>query len=138
MKIRKAILKDCEEVLNMCKIPELVNPSGDPPKIEWIRSFIKEKQIFFVVEEKKEVVGFILGERMCGNVGYFWILAVKPKFQNKGVGKELFLRAEKECKKRKIRVIVLYGDEKSPKAIKIIKGLKYEKGRKYWEFVKFL
>jgi len=54
MKIRKANLRDCKEVWEMCKIPQLVNPSGEPPKIWWIESFVKEKQIFFIAEEKKK------------------------------------------------------------------------------------
>ena len=138
MKIRKANLKDCKEVWEMCKIPQLVNPSGEAPKIWWIESFVKEKQIFFIAEEKKEIVGFILGERTCGQIGYLWMLAVKPEFQGNGIGKKLFLSAEKECKRRKLKAILLYGYEKSPKAIKLIKNLGYEKGRKYYEFLKFI
>lgn len=138
MKIRKAELRDCKEVYEMCRIPALVNPSGEPPKFWWIESFVKEKQIFFVAEEKKEIVGFVLGERTCGRIGYLWMLAVKPNFQGKGIGNKLFLNAEKECKNRKLRAILLYIYEKSPKALHLSKKFKYEKGKKYYEFIKFL
>lgn len=138
MKIRKANLKDCKAVYEMCRIPQLVNPSGEPPKLWWIKSFVKEKQIFFVAQEKERIVGFILGERTCGDIGYLWMLAVKPEFQGKGIGKKLFLIAEEECKRKKLKAILLYGYEKSPRALKLIKSLKYEKGRKYYEFLKFI
>jgi ribosomal protein S18 acetylase RimI-like enzyme len=138
MIIRKATLNDCKHVWDMCRIPQLVNPSGEPPRLWWIKSFVKEKQIFFIAEESGELAGFILGERTCGQIGYLWMLAVKPRFQGKGIGKELFLTAEKECKKRRLKAILLYGYEKSPRALKIIKSLKYEKGRKYYEFLKFI
>jgi ribosomal protein S18 acetylase RimI-like enzyme len=138
MIIRKATLKDCREVWNMCAIPQLVNPSGEPPKIWWIESILKEKQIFFVAEEKKKIVGFVIGERTCGDIGYLWMLAVKPEYRRRGIGKKLFLAAEKECKRRKLKAILLYGHEKSKKTIKLIQDFGYEKGEKFYEFLKFI
>lgn len=152
MRIQRANLRDCEQVYELCKIPGLLNPSGEPPKIWWIESFVKEKQMFFVMKEKElskdgksmkpaakeAVIGFILGERTTGDIGYIWMLAVKEDFQGKGIGKELMKKFEYECKKNKIKVIVCYGFEKSSSALSLLNNMDYEIGRKYYEFVKFL
>jgi len=63
MILRKAKISDCKEVWKMCNTPGLVNPSGQAPRLWWIKSFVKEKQIFLVAEEDKKIIGFILGER---------------------------------------------------------------------------
>lgn len=138
MIIRKAKLGDSKKVYELCRIKELINPSWELPKLWWIESFVKENQLFFIAEEDKDIVGFILGERTCGDIGYLWILAVKKEFQHKGIGTSLFLRAEEECKKRKLKAIICYGYEKSKNTLKIIKKRKYEKGRRYFEFIKLI
>lgn len=138
MRIQRANLRDCKQVHELCKIPGLLNPSGEPPKIWWIESFVREKQMFFVVEEDKKIIGFILGERTTGNIGYIWMLAVKKNFQGRGIGKELIRKFEEECEKKKIKVIVCYGFEKSNSALSLLKNMNYEIGKKYYEFVKFL
>ncbi len=136
--IRKAKIEDCKQVYELCKTKELINPSGEPPKLWWIKSFIKEKQIFYVAQADGKVIGFVIGERTCGEVGYLWMLAVKKENRGKGIAKQLLLCAEQECKKRGLRVIVSYGFAESKKVLNLLKKLKYEKGRKYFEFIKFL
>lgn len=138
MMIRKAKLADCKQVWEMCKIPQLVNPSGEPPKLWWIKSFVMEKQLFLIAEQNDEIIGFIFGERTTGDVGYLWCMAVKKEFQGRNLGKKLLKMAEQEFKKRNIRVIVCYGFAESKKVINMLKKFKYEQGRKYYEFIKFI
>ena len=85
MKIRKAKLKDCDKVHELCKTKELINPNGKPPKKWWIESFVKENQIFFVAEEKNKIAGFIIGERTTGNVALLQILFVRKNFRRMGI-----------------------------------------------------
>ncbi len=138
IKIRKAEIKDCRQVYELCRVPGLVNPSGEPPKIWWIESFIKEKQMFYVAETNKDIIGFVIGERTCGNLGYLWMLAIKKEFQGKGLGKKLLKLAERECRRRKLKAIICYGFAKNNRALKLLKKQKYEQGEKYYEFIKFL
>ncbi|MFH1209656.1 MAG: GNAT family N-acetyltransferase [archaeon] len=138
MIIRAANQKDCKVVYDLCKTPELLDPSGEPPKLWWIQSFIKENQIFFVAEINKKVIGFILGERITGNCCIFWMSAVKKQFQGRGIGERLLLKAEEECKKRKLKVITIYGFSKSKKVLNLLQKHNYEKGQLYYEFIKYI
>lgn len=111
MKIRKATEKDIEEVREIANIKELRVTGGKrAASHRWFNAFIKEKQIFFIVQEKKEICGFILGERVTGDLGYLWLIGVKKEFRSKGLGKLLLNKFIKECKKRKLRSIITYGD----------------------------
>lgn len=135
--IRKAKLKDCEVVYKFGKSRELANPSGEAPKLWWIEAFVKEKQIFFVAEQDKDVIGFVIGERTTGNIGILQEIFVKQNFRNKGIGTALFKKFEEECKKRKINLILLYGYA-GIRTIKFWEKRKFKKGSREYEFVKFL
>jgi len=137
MEFRKAKQGDCKQVWEMCKIPELINPSGQPPRLWWIKDFVKEKQIFFVAEENKEIIGFVLGERITGNCAIAHMSAVKKQYQGQGIGTELINLFEKECKKRKLKAILTYAYSKS-KSVKILEKRGYEKGFLTYEMLKFL
>ena len=139
MEIRKANLEDCRVVYELTKnTPEIVNPSTEPPPLEWIKSFVKEKQIFYVACENNEVIGYIMGERTAGDIGLMWMLTVKKEFRGRGIGKKLLLRAEEECKKRNLKAIVAYGFSESKSVLSILGDHGYHKGNLYYEFVKIL
>ena len=125
------------ECYKLCKIREILDLGGKPPKKWWIKSFIKEKQIFLVAKKDDKIIGFILGERTTGNIAILHLCVVKKEYRNKGVGQELLRKAEKECKKRKLKVIMIYG-YKNKKIKHILKKLKYDIGNIYYEFQKWL
>ena len=138
VKIRKAKLKDVNSCLELSKIPELLNPDKTPSHKWWIEAFVKEKQIFFVAEENYEIIGFIMGERTAGNIAIFHSLVIKENYRNKGIGTKLIKTAEEECKKRKIKAIMLYGYADNKKAISFFEKKDYIKGALTCEFIKFL
>jgi len=105
IKIRKAKLKDVNSGLELSKIPELLNPDKTPSHKWWIEAFINK--IFFVAEQKGEIIGFVMGEKITGNLAIFHSLAVSENYRNFGIGTKLMQTAEKECKKRKIKAIML-------------------------------
>ncbi|MFA5030862.1 MAG: GNAT family N-acetyltransferase [Patescibacteria group bacterium] len=138
MSIRKAKLKDCEAIYKLCKTPALLNPSGEPPKLWWIQSFVKEKQMLYVAEAGKKIVGFVMAEELTGKGCIIWMMAVTKAFQNKGIGARLYQTIEDECKKRKIRAIVLYSYIKNKGISKQLQRAGFQKGSHYEEYIKFM
>ena len=138
VKIRKAELKDVDSCLELSKIPELLNPDKTPSHKWWIKAFVKENQIFFIAEEGNKIVGFIMGERTTGNLAIFHSLVVKEDYKNNGIGTKLIKSAEKECKKRKLKAIMLYGYADNKKAVSFFEKKRYIKGALTYEFIKFL
>jgi ribosomal protein S18 acetylase RimI-like enzyme len=138
MEIRKATIKDCKVVRELCKTPGLLTPFGNLPKLWWIEAFIKEKQMFFVAEEDKNIIGFVMGERLTGNIGYISMISVRKEFQGKGLGKILMKCIEEECKRRKFRAISLFGYRRNKRAINLFEGEHFKEGQAYEEFIKFL
>lgn len=133
--IRKAKLSDCQQVYEFGKEKELVNPKGNPPRKWWIEAFIKEKQIFYVAEFNKKIVGFIFGERITGNCCLLHELYVAKEFRKHGIGRGLMKTTEAEIRKRKLKVILVYGNKN---VSKFLKNLHYDKGLLLNEYVKFL
>lgn len=136
--IRKAKLRDCKTCLELSKIPELVNPTGEPSHLWWIESFVKEHQLFFVAEKHKEIIGFIMGERTSGNLSILHSIVVKKEYQHKGIGKRLLETYEYECHKRKLKAIMLYGYAKNKLPRSFFGKNHYVKGALTYEFIKFL
>jgi ribosomal protein S18 acetylase RimI-like enzyme len=136
--IRPAKINDCDTVYNLCSMPGLVNPDGQPPRMFWIKSFVKEKKLFLVAEKNNEVVGFIAGEKTSGRVMLLWMLGVKKEWQGRGLGKKLLRAAEKQCRQKNIRCIVGYAYAKNKKILNLLDSQKHERGSLYYEYVKFL
>ena len=138
MKIRNATLADCIACHKLSATKGLLSPDGSIPPIEWFREQVKNKQILLVAEEKKEIIGYILGDYLPGSATIIHLISVKKEFQNKGVGKKLLKQAEKLSKQHKKMLILLYGYAKSKKTIKFFEKNKYAKGGLYYEFMKFI
>jgi len=137
--IRKATIKDCKIVHGLSSAKELKTPRGDAPELWWIEAFVKEKQIFFVAEDKnnKTLAGFVFGERTTGDIYILHEIFVRKEYRHHGIGTILMKKAENECRKRHLRVILLYGYNSKPMH-KLLEEGGYEKGNPYNEFVKFL
>lgn len=138
MIIRKAALEDCESCFKLAKTPEFKYPDGSFPRLEWIKAFVKENQIFFVAEENNKITGFIMGERVTGNLALIHLIAVDKNNQNKGIGKLLLNSFEQEAKKRKVIVVFLYGYAKNEKSINFFEKNKYVKGSLDYEMGKLI
>lgn len=138
MKIRKTTLKDvkaCHELAS--KMPELLDAEKEPVPIGWIASFVKEKQIFFVAEEKGKIAGFIMGEIMTGKIALLWLIGVDKNYQDQGVGKKLVESFEEEIKKHGAKAIVLYGFKGNRKTITFWEKNRYIRSSEMIEFLKY-
>lgn len=138
MKIRKAKLKDCEEVYELCRFPWLLNPSWEPPKKWWIEAFVKEKQIFFVWEDNWKAIWFILWERTTWDIFYLWMIAVKKEYQWRWIWWKLLDLAQIEAKKRWMKVVVAYSFPGCNAINNMLKSRNFECWNNYTEQVKFL
>ena len=109
MKIRKATKKDLGRIAelsyelymdHMRRCPVHFNLDKNfraLKKKAYQRTLDTRKGVFFVAEEKGEIIGVIAGkieknssgfvEKKKGHVGVFYVL---PKFRNKGIGTKLF------------------------------------------------
>ena len=137
IKIRKAKQSDINKVWKMSDVPGLENPDKKPPRIFWIKAFLKRNQPFFIAEYNKRIIGFIFGERTVGNVAILQEIEVKKEYRNHGIGHLLLKEFEKECKKRKIVAILDYAYSKS-KMPEIFKKSGYSLGSLDFEVLKFL
>ncbi len=136
--IRKGVLKDCKELVELAKIPELKTPSGYYPSFEWFQAIIKEKQILVVAEENKKIVGFNMGERIAGDWAISHLIMVNPAYRNKGVGSMLVKAFEDECIRRKFGGVVLYAYANNKNTVDFFKKKKYNEGSPVIEFNKHL
>lgn len=136
MIIRKVKLEDCEACLELSKTPELAMPNGKFLPLDYFKEFIKENQIFLVADKNKEIIDFVMGERTSGDIAIFHSLIVKKEFRNKGIRSKLMRTAEEECKKRKLRRIMLYGFADNERTINFFEKHRYVKGALTYEFIK--
>jgi len=131
-------MKDCRACYKLSKTPELLDPDGKTPRFWWFEAFVKEKQMFFVAEDDKKVVGYVMAERTTGNIAIVQMIDVKKEYQRMEIGNALMKRIEEECKKRKLRAILLYGYAPNKKTIGFFKHEGYDEGSLTHEFLKFL
>lgn len=137
VKIRKATMKDINEVQKMSGADELKNPDGKPQKKWWFEAFIKEKQFFYVAQADSNLVGFIVAERTVGDCILIQDIFIKKDFRGKGVGHLLINTLEREAKKKKVRAFYAYSDVKK-ETVNFYKKLKYEPSHLVQEVLKFL
>jgi ribosomal protein S18 acetylase RimI-like enzyme len=138
VKIRPATLKGCEECVKLAFDVKLYATNGKKLPLWWMQSFVKEKQLFLVAEEKKQIIGFIFGERLTGNGLMVHLTAVNQKYQGKGIGNRLVKELEKEAKKRKAKFLFRYTEGSNKAMIHILEKQGHAKGKKYIEFLKDL
>jgi ribosomal protein S18 acetylase RimI-like enzyme len=126
--IRKARKKDLKRITEIFRKEYRKAPYNEkwPKKISLakIRRYFKNN-FMFVFEEKKEIVGFIIGYIELwdrGKVGYIDEVVISKKYQGKGYGKALMERLIKQFKKQKIKHIDLMSNSKS-NAFKIYKKM---------------
>ncbi len=131
MKIRRAKKEDLKLISNIFK-EEFRKP---PYKERWTKeeaskriNNYSKRGIIFVLEEKEEIAGFIIGSTyklwddiLMGSVDE---VVISSKFQNKGFGNILLTKLEGYFKKNRIKNLSLTCNRKS-NAFKFYKKQKY-------------
>ncbi|MBD3208529.1 MAG: GNAT family N-acetyltransferase [Candidatus Nealsonbacteria bacterium] len=106
MKLRKAELKDKEDVLEITKLLHL-----DIPDFVWDTGEFVEKQIkrgeYFLVEKEGKVVG-IISLRQRQNKMHIETIAVKNGSQAEGIGTKLIDFAKEHTKQKGLNVLRAY------------------------------
>ena len=133
MKIRKFKLSDSREVGKIiAKTFKKYNKSEGSKKavesyvniyntsnLDKLKSNFRKSDIFYLMEDKRKVIGMIRGNKnRMGNLYVF------GKYHNKGIGKKLVERFEKEAKKQSSKFIKI---KASLYAIPFYKKLGYKK-----------
>lgn len=97
---------------------------------EWLINFLKLKNIFYVIKKKNVKIGYFRLEKKSQN--YEISIALRPKYQNKGIGQKVF---ESVTKKHKIYSIISKINKKNYQSQKFFKSLKF---KKYYETKKYI
>jgi len=88
--------------------------------------------LFLVAENRtsKEIVGFVLvaitKKFEQNDSGLIYAIGIHPKYQNKGIGKQLVNKVIENLKKRNIKSLYLHVKETNQKAINFYSNLGFE------------
>lgn len=143
MIIRKGKLSDLKELHTLLnQTPQLQGGTGEEiySKI-WIKSALtdKERELFLIAEEKKEIIGFLSAE-LWRNKRYSFLidLFVKPRWREKGIAATLMKTYEKQCRKMKITRIIGLVLTSNKRMQKFIEKKSYRKGGTFYFYEKRL
>lgn len=129
----KADLKACEW---LGKFKEFKEASGDYINARFLAHYLS-RDFFLVIKKGREVVGYLVAEKLRARGAVIWYLAVKSKYRDQGLGHKLMAEFEKRCRRNKIEWIDLYAIE-DKHTLKFYKSLGYSAGGKEEEFIKLL
>ena len=134
-KIRIAELKDCRRCAELSKIEELKPAVGGYPPKKYFELFVDKDKMFFVAEENDNIVGYILGEPMKGNIANLGLLAVDKKYRGKGIGKKLIEAMRKRCNEKGLNYLLLYATKNNKKTLEFYRKCGFKEGKNYIQFV---
>ena len=141
MNIRKAILKDIPEILNLLNSD--ANLIGND-EIKYNKNHIKEYlsnsiHILFVYEIKGRIAGVVLIE-FLKTAGYIYLddIIVDARYRDRGIGRRLLNYIEEFAKKQDCELIFMFVEENNNSMRNFIIKNKYEKGKKFIFFSKKL
>ena len=143
MKIRKATIKDTEEISKLMreydfyenKLDQNVSISSIKEIKKDIKEFFKNKSVLFLIaEEYQEIIGIIsvsIDKRGKMKIGRIQDIIVKKEHRGKNVGKTLVEGAEKYFKRNSCIKIQSFVREKNINAQKFWKnqGFNFEKAK---------
>ena len=135
IKIRNATLKDCRKCAELSRIPELELPLEKYISEKYFRLFVDSDKMFFVAEKGREIIGYVLGEPMKGNLANLGLLAVDRKFRGKGIGKKLIDAMRKRCDEKGLTYILLYAPKNNKKTLEFYREHGFKEGKSYVQFV---
>jgi len=138
LKIRPARNDDCKKCAEFSQINELRTAGGRYISEEYFRECVDDDEMFIVAELDEEVVGYILGEPMKGNIAYLSLLTVSGNHRGKGIGKKLINAFLKRCEKKSLSYISLYAPKFNEKTITFYENCGFTRGKDHMQFEKVL
>ncbi|MCX6774590.1 MAG: GNAT family N-acetyltransferase [DPANN group archaeon] len=140
MKIRKATIKDFEELYSLGKnTPELiVSGTEEFMPADQFKGFITDKNcVFLVAEEKKNIAGFILAHNewvyMPVKDKYACIvyLVVSPKFRKLGAATKLYSECVKKLKENGATHVYCWANATGKEIIAFLEKQGFAQGHEY-------
>ncbi len=143
MKIRKATINDSAELYRLGKnTPELRVSATEPfmDKDEFNAFITDENCIFLAAEEKKSIIGFIIGHTEWVNMivknlknkyGYLIFLVVAPEFRKRGVATKLYSACIAKLKEKGATHIYSWANANGEDVINFMKKQGFTEGHKY-------
>ncbi|MHA2068895.1 MAG: GNAT family N-acetyltransferase, partial [Candidatus Thorarchaeota archaeon] len=107
IKVRPAVVNDCEVCAQLSRIEEHEAPAADYLPAGFFEDNIDDDEMFLVAEAKGEVVGYVLGQPMKGDYAYLSLLAVDSGMRGKGIGKLLVDAFLKRCLEKSLSYVAL-------------------------------
>lgn len=137
--IRAAKKNDLSSVATIGKIHEFQLANGEYMDAKTFSRFLKS-DLFFVAEQNKKIIGFLLGEQLFhANGAMLWFIAVQKEKRDQGIGQKLLEYFESKCNQKKLEFILLYSPTTSKKAIHFYTKNHYKKGNKsFFELLKIM
>jgi ribosomal protein S18 acetylase RimI-like enzyme len=135
LKIRSAKIEDCKKCSELSRIKELEITNNKYISEDYFRCFIDDDDMFFVAEENKEILGYLLGEPLKGKLALLGLLTVNKKHRNKGIGKKLIKEFKKRCDKKGLNYLVLYAPKFNKNTQEFYKRNNFKKEKDLIQFV---
>jgi len=131
--VRKANAGDVDVIHHILDMEPFKYNDDLPYNRVWIEQLVcNERCLTLVYENEGEIKGFISGEKMISGAIMLWFCAVKPEYQNKGVGIKLYFGFEKTCRETGVTAILAYGYKTSAEMLERLNF--YSNGMMYKEF----
>ncbi|GEM_PF-2667990 len=136
--IRRARNSDLPEIFQLAEARELAPPNKPLAERIWIRDHLRAKQILLVAVNKKDIIGFSMGEKLVSQVVIHHLLIVHHRWRRQGVATKLLQSLEREAKRRRASCILGYGVVSSKGIHRLLKKHHYQAGSLVREYQKFL
>jgi ribosomal protein S18 acetylase RimI-like enzyme len=135
MKIRKAKLADAKSCIALTKTPEFIFPGDNKFVEKYLADFIK-KGIFYVAEDKSEIVGFVSAQITIGKELWVDMIVVRNEWRGKGTGTKLIQFILKLAKRKSMKMVFLDAPAFNKKTLRFYKKIGLKKEKKFIWFTK--
>lgn len=136
MIIRKADLKDLKQCEILSRINELQLDTRKYPDKKYFKEFLGP--LFLVAEDKKNIIGYILGEKEKAGLSSLNLMAVDKKHRGKGIGKLLLDKFCGNSKKIGLKEVYLFAPKWNKKTLSFYENKGFYKMKNYVYFIKEL
>ncbi len=136
--IRLARIDDCLICSELSKIEELMIANGSYVSEDYFKNFVDSDELFFVAEIDNNIVGYILGEPIKGNLAFLGLFTVEIKHRKKGIGKNLINTFSKKCKSKGLLEIIFYAPSFNKDTIEFYKKQGFIEGKSHTNFYSVL
>jgi len=135
VRIRLAKIEDCKNCSELSRIEELRPAGSDFISEEYFRGFVDEDEMFFVAEKEREIVGYILGEPMKGNLAHLGLLTVNSNLRGRGIGKKLVEAFREKCDEKKLSYLLLYAPKFNENTLEFYRRCGFKEGKEHIQFL---